>query len=50
MLRQFPEVRTVISKAGRPEDGTDPKQINMAEFFVDLKPEAEWTRKITKND
>ena len=28
----------VISQAGRPEDGTDPKPINMAEFFVDLKP------------
>ena len=26
-----PEVDTVISKAGRPEDGTDPKPINMAE-------------------
>ena len=32
---QFPEVRSVISKAGRPEDGTDPKPINMAEFLVD---------------
>ena len=27
---------------GRPEDGTDPKLINMAEFLVDLKPESEW--------
>jgi cobalt-zinc-cadmium resistance protein CzcA len=48
VLRQFPEVRTVISKSGRPEDGTDPKLINMAEFFVDLKPFSEWKRKITK--
>ena len=48
LLRQFPEVRTVISKAGRPEDGTDPKLINMAEFFVDVKPPAEWTRHVTK--
>jgi Putative silver efflux pump len=48
LLRQFPEVRTVISKAGRPEDGTDPKLINMAEFFVDVKPVSEWTRHITK--
>ena len=38
----------MISKAGRPEDGTDPKLINMAEFLVDLKPRVEWTRKITK--
>src|SRR5262249_38785296 len=36
------------SQAGRPEDGTDPKPINMTETFVDLKPPAEWTRPITK--
>src|SRR5207249_11763194 len=48
ILRQFPEVRSVVSKAGRPEDGTDPKMINMAEFFVDLRPPAAWTRPITK--
>ena len=48
ILRQFPEVTSVVSKAGRPEDGTDPKMINMAEFFVDLKPPAAWTRPITK--
>src|SRR5215831_19071300 len=29
-LRQFPEIQSVMSKAGRPEDGTDPKMINMA--------------------
>ncbi|HKC42350.1 MAG TPA: CusA/CzcA family heavy metal efflux RND transporter [Burkholderiales bacterium] len=50
MLGSVPEVNSVMSKAGRPEDGTDPKPINMAEFFVDLKPESEWTRKITKHD
>ena len=50
ILRQFPEVRSVVSKAGRPEDGTDPKQVNMAEFLVDLYPEDQWKRKITKND
>lgn len=49
LLRQSPEVRTVVSKTGRPEDGTDPKLINMAEIFVDLKPKDEWTRKITKD-
>jgi heavy metal efflux system protein len=48
ILRKFAEVRTVVSKAGRPEDGTDPKQINMAEIFVDLYPQDQWKRKITK--
>jgi len=50
VIRQFPEVTQVISQAGRPEDGTDPKPINMAELFVDLKPPAEWRRGITRED
>src|SRR5262249_2110611 len=48
IIRQFPEVNSVVSQAGRPEDGTDPKPINMAEFFVDVKPPEQWTRPITK--
>ena len=48
LLRKVPEVNTVISKAGRPEDGTDPKMINMVECLVDLKPASNWTRKVTK--
>jgi heavy metal efflux system protein len=41
-------VKSVISEAGRPEDGTDPKPINMAEFFVDLKEPAEWPAGLTR--
>src|SRR5205814_6162954 len=41
-LMAFPEVNNVISKCGRPEDGTDPKMVNMAEVLVDLKPEKQW--------
>jgi cobalt-zinc-cadmium resistance protein CzcA len=48
IVRRFPEVTQVISQAGRPEDGTDPKPINMCEFFVDLKPPEQWTRTITR--
>ena len=49
ILLKTPEVNSVISKAGRPEDGTDPKLINMAEFLVDLHPEDEWKRGLTKH-
>ena len=49
MIRKFPEVATVISQAGRPEDGTDPKTLNMVEMFVGVKPPEQWTRKITKD-
>jgi cobalt-zinc-cadmium resistance protein CzcA len=47
-MRRIPEVRTVVSKAGKPEDGTDPKTIAMAEMFVDLKPPEEWRRGLTR--
>ena len=47
-LHRVPEVNLVIVKAGRPEDGTDPKPINMIEAFVDLKPEAQWRHGVTR--
>ncbi|HEX9395733.1 MAG TPA: CusA/CzcA family heavy metal efflux RND transporter [Burkholderiales bacterium] len=47
-LLKSPEVVTVISKAGRPEDGTDPKPINMSEYLVELKPESEWRHGVTR--
>jgi cobalt-zinc-cadmium resistance protein CzcA len=50
VLKEIPEVKTVVFKAGRPEDGTDPKLISMAEILVDLKPESEWTRHLTKRE
>src|SRR5258708_14854097 len=40
-LASVPEVESVISKCGRPEDGTDPKPINMCEILVTLKPESQ---------
>src|SRR3954465_1530585 len=49
VLRRFPEVKSVMSKAGRPEDGTDPKMVNMAEFLVDVKPADEWPPRVTKD-
>ena len=47
-LLSVPEVRTTVSKAGQPEDGTDPKTISMAEIFVDLKPAEEWRPGMSK--
>lgn len=47
-LLQVPEVRTTVSKAGQPEDGTDPKTISMAEVYVDIKPQEEWRKGLTR--
>ncbi|MBC7698156.1 MAG: efflux RND transporter permease subunit [Bacteroidia bacterium] len=41
-LKSVPEVNTVISKIGRPDDGSDPKIFNGGEFFVELKPDTQW--------
>jgi heavy metal efflux system protein len=43
ILKSFPEVTTVASELGRPDDGTDPTGFFNVEFYVDLKPYAEWS-------
>ncbi|MEW5888904.1 MAG: CusA/CzcA family heavy metal efflux RND transporter [Pseudomonadota bacterium] len=48
IVRTTPEVRTVISKLGRPEDGTDPKIASQVEALVDLRPEEQWQRGLSK--
>ena len=41
-LAAFPEVQKVVSQTGRPDDGTDTTGFFNTEYFVDLKPKAEW--------
>ena len=48
IARATPEVRSIVSKLGRPEDGTDPKALNQLEFLVDLYPEEDWKRGLSK--
>ena len=48
-LLSVPEVRTAVSKSGQPEDGTDPKTLSMAEIFVDVKPQEEWRKGLTRD-
>ena len=43
ILRSFPEVTTVASELGRPDDGTDSTGFFNVEFYVGLKPYSEWT-------
>ena len=42
VLASFPEVKTVVSQVGRPDDGTDTGGFSNTEYFVDLKPKEEW--------
>ncbi len=41
-LAKFPEVRTIVSQIGRPDDGTDVNGFDTAELFVDLHPREQW--------
>jgi heavy metal efflux system protein len=38
----FPEANQVISEIGRPDDGTDTGGFGNTEYFIDLKPKAQW--------
>jgi cobalt-zinc-cadmium resistance protein CzcA len=42
IFASFPEVKTVVSQVGRPDDGTDTGGFGNTEYFVDLKPHDEW--------
>jgi Cu(I)/Ag(I) efflux system membrane protein CusA/SilA len=44
IIKQFPEVSTVLGKAGRAESSTDPAPFSMMETVIVLKPETEWRR------
>ena len=41
-LLVFPEVRTVVSQLGAPDDGTDPNGPDNCEFYIGLKPSETW--------
>ncbi|MBV8538211.1 MAG: efflux RND transporter permease subunit, partial [Alphaproteobacteria bacterium] len=48
IIKNRPEVITVVSQHGRPDDGSDASGFNNAEFFAPLKPEDEWPSGMTK--
>jgi cobalt-zinc-cadmium resistance protein CzcA len=49
ILKSRPEVITVVSQHGRPDDGSDAAGFNNAEFFAPLKPQEEWPKGMTKD-
>src|SRR6202044_973163 len=48
ILLKYPEVITVTSQQGRPDDGSDAAGFYNAEFFVPLKPLDQWPPRVTK--
>jgi cobalt-zinc-cadmium resistance protein CzcA len=46
--RSRPEVQSVISQLGRPDDGTDVSGFQNIELLAPLRPSSEWRRGVTK--
>lgn len=48
ILLRYPEVITVVSQHGRPDNGSDPAPFSNVELFVPLKPYDQWPSGLTK--
>ncbi|MDP9088550.1 MAG: CusA/CzcA family heavy metal efflux RND transporter [Pseudomonadota bacterium] len=49
LMAKYPEVQSVVSQHGRPDDGTDATGFFNAEFFVPLKPFDSWPSGVDKD-
>ena len=49
ILLRHPEVITVVSQHGRPDDGSDASPFSNVELFAPLKPFDEWRANLTKD-
>jgi Cu(I)/Ag(I) efflux system membrane protein CusA/SilA len=50
MIRGFPEVTSVVGKAGRAETATDPSPLDMIETVINLRDRDEWTKRHLRFD
>jgi cobalt-zinc-cadmium resistance protein CzcA len=48
VLKQFPEVTSVVSRTGTPDVATDVMGMELSDIFVGLKPRDEWSTARTK--
>ena len=48
ILKGHPEIETVVSQLGRPDDGTDVSGFQTIELFAPLRPRDTWRRGLTK--
>ena len=50
ILMTFPQVKSIVSQTGRPDDGTDVSGFYNNEFDVVMYPESEWKPKVSEDD
>ncbi len=49
ILASFPEVTTVVSQDGRPDNGTAPSGFFSTQYYVGLKPKSQWPEPYRSN-
>ena len=50
LIRGFPEVESVIGKAGRADTPTDPAPLEMLETFINFRPKEHWPKRVLRFD
>ncbi len=50
IIKQFPEVKQVVSRIGAAEVPTDPMSMEESDVIITLKPKREWTSAATKDE
>lgn len=50
ILLRHPEIRTVVSQLGRPDNGSDAQAFSNIQIFAPLKPFEEWSPGLTKEE
>jgi Cu/Ag efflux pump CusA len=48
LIRGFPEVESVIGKAGRADTATDPAPLDMVETFINFRPRELWPKRVIR--
>ena len=48
LLRGFPEVESVVGKAGRADTPTDPAPLDMVETFINFRPREVWPKRVLR--
>ncbi len=44
IIARYPEVQSIVTQSGRPDDGTDTEGYYSGEYFVPLRPQKDWPR------
>jgi cobalt-zinc-cadmium resistance protein CzcA len=44
IIARYPEVETIVTQSGRPDDGTDTEGFYSGEYFVPLRPQKDWPK------